>query len=384
MFPRARSVSRLRGASPGRETTPSIYDYGPTDNLLVGGGGLSSRLNVYSSDFYAPTSRSSRALSVARFKDIEDEILGTIYEPYERSYRTQSSNRYNSYKTSRPQLTSGTHDFDRYTERIQNKTPIAFDSHSTHYRPYDWYRSAPRTSCYLSPHVYLQPYRSLSVNRSPSIYSSLGRDLSLNSRFNDSLDRVSSIKRSMRDVDYSRELRQLRRPTPLTYSVVTYGDDLLNRAREDVRHAVESRVGASSVSAKLNNPRDYFGRTYVQYEKDGITDVGVKYTGLSRSVDAKPSTWKAEDAMDMACEIQALNDDTVDKLYENQLKIHKNRQWLLQDKAGVAPRMYHFDTNTRQARRDVDNALRLVRNLKQLKNETFARLSEPWKIGSYM
>ena len=45
-------------------------------------------------------------------------------------------------------------------------------------------------------------------------------------------------------------------------------------------------------------------------------------------------------------EIQALNDDTVDKLYENQLKIHKNRQWLLQDKAGVAPRMYHFDTNT--------------------------------------
>ncbi|CAF1133815.1 unnamed protein product [Adineta ricciae] len=384
MFPRARSVSRLRGASPRRETTPSIYDYGPSDNLLVGGGGLSSRLNVYSSDFYAPTSRSSRALSVARFKDIEDEILGTIYEPYERSYRTQSSNRYNSYKTSRPQLTSGTHDFDRYTERIRNRTPIAFDSHYTHYRPYDWYRSAPRTSYYLSPHVYLQPYRSLSVNRSPSIYSSLGRDLSLNSRFNDSMDRVSSIKRSMRDVDYSRELRELRRPTPLTYSAVTHGDDLLNRAREDVRHAVESRVGASGVSAKLNNPRDYFGRTYVQYEKDGITDVGVKYTGLSRSVDAKPSTWKAEDVMDMAYEIQALNDDTVDKLYENQLKIHKNRQWLLQDKAGVAPRMYHFDTNTRQARRDVDNALRLVRNLKQLKNETFARLSEPWKIGSYM
>jgi len=39
---------------------------------------------------------------------------------------------------------------------------------------------------------------------------------------------------------------------------------------------------------------------YVQFEKDGINDVGIKYTGLSRSVEAKPSTWKAEDIVDMA------------------------------------------------------------------------------------
>lgn len=45
-------------------------------------------------------------------------------------------------------------------------------------------------------------------------------------------------------------------------------------------------------------------------------------------------------------ELQALNDDTVDKLYQNQLNINKNRRSLLQDRAGVAPRLYHFDINT--------------------------------------
>jgi hypothetical protein len=41
-----------------------------------------------------------------------------------------------------------------------------------------------------------------------------------------------------------------------------------------------------------------------------------------------------------------MNDDTIDKLYANQIQIDKNRRWLLQDKAGVAPRVYHFDINT--------------------------------------
>lgn len=40
-----------------------------------------------------------------------------------------------------------------------------------------------------------------------------------------------------------------------------------------------------------------------------------------------------------------MNDDAEEKIYQNQLKIDKNRQWLLQDKVGVAPRMVHFDLN---------------------------------------
>ncbi|CAF4143214.1 unnamed protein product, partial [Adineta steineri] len=35
------------------------------------------------------------------------------------------------------------------------------------------------------------------------------------------------------------------------------------------------------------------------------------------------------------------------------------------------------------ARRDVDNSLRTIRNLKQLKHETFNRLSQPWTFGTY-
>jgi len=45
-------------------------------------------------------------------------------------------------------------------------------------------------------------------------------------------------------------------------------------------------------------------------------------------------------------DLQALNDETIDKLYENQIQIDKNRRWLLQDQAGVAPRMYRFALNT--------------------------------------
>ena len=261
MFRRARSLSRFRGTTPGRETTPSIYDYGSGDDGL-NGGAFSTRLNVYAPDLYGSTSRSSRALSVARFKDVDDEldIGGGAYDRYRRG---RSVGRSDDLKTRRPYSAYGTHDFDyfdRYTERIREKTPITLDSHYTRYRPYYWYHTAPRTSYHFAPHDDPSS-RSLTYTRSASVYSPLGRDSSSNYRFNDSMDRVSSIKRAMRDLDYTRELRQLRYSTPSTYSTLTFGDNVLNRAREDVRRAVESRAGASSGSAKLHNPRDYFGRT---------------------------------------------------------------------------------------------------------------------------
>jgi hypothetical protein len=45
-------------------------------------------------------------------------------------------------------------------------------------------------------------------------------------------------------------------------------------------------------------------------------------------------------------ELKAMNDDTIDKLYANQSQINKNQRWLLQEKAGVAPRTLHFGINT--------------------------------------
>ena len=45
-------------------------------------------------------------------------------------------------------------------------------------------------------------------------------------------------------------------------------------------------------------------------------------------------------------ELQAQNDDTLGKIYDNQDRIDSSREWLLQDKAGIAPRMFHFDMDS--------------------------------------
>jgi len=378
MSRRARSLSRLRGTTPGREMTPSIYEYGSASDG-TGGGGYSTRLNVYTPDVYGALSRSNRAVSVARFKDVDNELYGSSYN------RSSSVGRFDHLRARRPYSAYGTHDFDyfdRYTERIRDKTPIALDSHYTHYRPYYWYHTAPRTFYYYFPYDDWR-YRPLYNYRSPALYSAAGNDSLSNYRFNDSIDRVSALKRSMRDLDYNRELRQLRYRTPTTFSAITIGDQFINRARDDVRNAVNSRVGGSGIS-RSSNPRDYFGRTFVQFEKNGVNNVGARYNGLTRTVEHKPSYWRAEDNVETGYELQAQNDDTLNKIYDNQDTIDASREWLLQDRAGIAPRMYHFDMDSRRARRDVDNSLRLVRNLKQVKHETFNRLSQPWTFGKYL
>jgi hypothetical protein len=259
MSRRARSLSRFRGATPGREATPSIYEFGSALDG-TGGGGYSTRLNVYTPDLYGALSRTSRATSVARFKDVDDEIRNS--GAYNRWNRSQSVGRFDHLRARRPYSAYGTHDFDyfdRYTERIRDKTPIALDSHYTHYRPYYWYHTAPRTIYYNFPYDDWR-YRPLYSYRSPALYSSAGNDSSYTNRFNDSIDRVSALKRTMRDIDYTRELRQLRYSTPSTFSAISVGDPYLGRAREDVRRAIDTRVGGSGIS-RLSNPRDYFGRT---------------------------------------------------------------------------------------------------------------------------
>jgi len=50
--------------------------------------------------------------------------------------------------------------------------------------------------------------------------------------------------------------------------------------------------------------------------------------------------------LNLFSELQAQNDDTRDKLYDNQDRIDASREWLLEDKAGIAPRMHHFDMDS--------------------------------------
>lgn len=262
MMRRTRSLSRLRGTTPGREATPSIYEAGSSSDG-TGGSGFSTRLNVYTPDVYGSIARTFRGASVARSKDVEEEVMQAINSPRWQE-RGRSVGRFDHLRTRRPYSAYGTHDFDyfdRYTERIRDKTPIALDSHYTHFRPYYWYHTAPRTFYYNFPFDDWR-YRPLTNHRSTtsSFYSSSASDSPYSYRFNDSIDRVTSLKRAMRDLDYSRELRQLRYSTPSTYSNITHGDSLLGRARDEVRRAVDARISGSSLS-RSSNPRDYFGRT---------------------------------------------------------------------------------------------------------------------------
>lgn len=259
MYRRARSLSRFRSSTPGREGTPSIYDYGSAADG-TGAGNYSTRLYVYSPDVYGTMSRGLRAASVARFKDIDNEILGDGFNSSSRLSRSRSVGRFDHLRARRPYAPYGTHDFDyfdRYTERIRDKTPIALDTHYTHYRPYYWYHTAPRTFYYYFPYDDWR-YRPLYSYRSPALYSSAGLDYSYSSRFGDSIGRLSSMKRAMRDIDYDRELRQLRYHTPLTYSGLTSGNSVLGKARDDVQRALHT-----SRYQRASNPRDYFGRTVI-------------------------------------------------------------------------------------------------------------------------
>jgi fructose/tagatose bisphosphate aldolase len=50
--------------------------------------------------------------------------------------------------------------------------------------------------------------------------------------------------------------------------------------------------------------------------------------------------------INVSSELQLQNDETLNKLYDNQDRIDASREWLLEDKAGIAPRMFHFDMNS--------------------------------------
>jgi hypothetical protein len=102
-------------------------------------------------------------------------------------------------------------------------------------------------------------------------------------------------------------------------------------------------------------------------------------------------------------DLSAANEQTAEKLEENRKQINRHRRSLLEDRAGIAPRMYAFDVASVRAqqsplvldhslcfalfqcrvRRQVDNSLRLVQNLKEFKNEMFSRLSQPWSFGQF-
>jgi len=112
--------------------------------------------------------------------------------------------------------------------------------------------------------------------------------------------------------------------------------------------------------------RDHYTNEYVWVEKNHITDVGVKYDGLSRRVDHKPSHWRCEDEIERGKEYKRMNDEYADRIADNRLSIDNSRDWLTND-GGVIDRVHRMSAQTQKTRYDLDSIKRNMDNLKAMR-----------------
>ncbi|KAL7667858.1 hypothetical protein ACOME3_008587 [Neoechinorhynchus agilis] len=282
-------------------------------------------------------------------------------------------------RSSTPYVPYGTYDYDvydRYTERIGRRTPIYFGSaRKTYFTPSYWYHRVPHTTYY--------PYGGWST-RSPSFYlksASVGSHYPFYGpsdnhiwRYADSLERVGALSAKFRQLDYERALRNLRFRSPRTY-------EFYNTARDDVEMDVRYRT---MLLNKSDNPRGYYGQSYIRHEKVKADSVKNRYKYLIKRADQKPACWKAEDQVETGYDLRDINSETLHSILNTSHLAEHSRVEMLMDKAGVIPRLEKLKTEYANTKSTADNSKRLIHNLKKLKDETFARLSEPWKYGQYV
>jgi hypothetical protein len=133
-------------------------------------------------------------------------------------------------------------------------------------------------------------------------------------------------------------------------------------------HNYYSATPESSVHDNLDRGkfRDHYTNEYVWVEKNHITDVGVKYDGLSRKVDHKPSHWRCEDEIERGKEYKRMNDECADKIADNRYSIEHSRDWLV-DEGGVVDRIHRMSAKTLKTRYDLDSIRRNMDNLKAMR-----------------
>jgi len=112
--------------------------------------------------------------------------------------------------------------------------------------------------------------------------------------------------------------------------------------------------------------RDHYTNEYVWVEKNHITDVGVKYDGLSRRVDHKPSHWRCEDEIERGKEFKRMNDEYADRIADNRQSIDNSREWLTTD-GGVIDRVHRMSAQTQKTRYDLDSIRRNMDNIKAMR-----------------
>lgn len=112
--------------------------------------------------------------------------------------------------------------------------------------------------------------------------------------------------------------------------------------------------------------RDHYSNNYIWVEKNHVNDVGVRYDGLSRRVDHKPSHWRCEDEIERGKEFKRLNDECGDKILDNRCSIDNSREWLVDD-GGVVERVHKMSAAHAKTRYDLNTIKRNMDNIKAMR-----------------
>merc|ERR1712127_1095 len=142
-------------------------------------------------------------------------------------------------------------------------------------------------------------------------------------------------------------------------------EDRIRRAKSEMHYLATSEAPASD-NLDRGRFRDHYTNDYVWIERNHVQDVGVKYDGLSRKVDHKPSHWRCEDEIERGKEYKRLNDECVDKIADNRYSINNSRDWLV-DQGGVVDRVHRMSAKTLKTRYDLDSIRRNMDNLKSMR-----------------
>jgi hypothetical protein len=138
------------------------------------------------------------------------------------------------------------------------------------------------------------------------------------------------------------------------------------RAKSEMNYLTSNPEGLPSENLDKSRFREHFANDYVWVEKNHITAVGVKYDGLSRKVDHKPSSWRCEDEIERGKEYKRMNDECADKIADNRYSIDNSRDWLV-DEGGVVDRVHRMSAKTAKTRYDLDSIRRKMDNLKAMR-----------------
>jgi len=142
-------------------------------------------------------------------------------------------------------------------------------------------------------------------------------------------------------------------------------EDRQRRARSELNYLSPDQIASDNLDR--SKFRDHYTNEYVWVEKNHITDVGVKYDGLSRKVDHKPSHWRCEDEIERGKEFKRMNDECADKIADNRYSIDNSRDWLVDD-GGIVDRVHRMSAKTQKTRYDLDSIRRNMDNLKAMRS----------------